>query len=42
MNEIKNVIEKLANGEFLDAKYRDYLLTGDCGGFREWQPSIKQ
>ncbi len=35
MNKIKNVIEKLANGEILDAKYRDHLLTGDYGGFRE-------
>ncbi len=35
MNKIKNVIEKLANGETLEAKYRDHLLTGDYGGFRE-------
>ncbi len=35
MNKIKNVIEKLANGEILEAKYRDHLLTGDHGGFRE-------
>ncbi len=35
MNKIKNVIEKLANGEVLEAKYRDHLLTGDYGGFRE-------
>ncbi len=35
MNKIKNVIEKLANGEILEAKYRDHLLTGDYGGFRE-------
>lgn len=25
----------LANGEALEAKYRDHLLTGDYGGFRE-------
>ncbi len=35
MNKIKNIIEKLANGEILEAKYRDHLLTGDYGGFRE-------
>ncbi len=35
INKIKNVIEKLANGETLEAKYRDHLLTGDYGGFRE-------
>ncbi len=35
LNKIKNVIEKLANGEILEAKYRDHLLTGDYGGFRE-------
>ncbi len=35
MNKIKNVIEKLANGEILEAKCRDHLLTGDYGGFRE-------
>ena len=35
INKIKDVIEKLANGEILEAKYRDHLLTGDYGGFRE-------
>ncbi len=35
INKIKNVIEKLANGEVLEAKYRDHWLTGDYGGFRE-------
>ncbi len=35
INKIKNVIEKLANGDVLEAKYRDHLLTGDYGGFRE-------
>lgn len=29
------VIEKLANGEKLDEKHKDHLLTGDYGGFRE-------
>ncbi len=35
LNKIKNIIERLANGEMLEAKYRDHLLTGDYGGFRE-------
>ncbi len=35
MDKIKNVITKLANGETLDAKYRDHLLTGNYGGYRE-------
>ncbi|MBQ3002135.1 MAG: type II toxin-antitoxin system YafQ family toxin [Clostridia bacterium] len=35
LDKIKNVIAVLANGEDLDAKYRDHLLTGDYGGFRE-------
>ncbi len=35
LNKIKNVIEKLANGEILEAKYRDHLLTGNYGGYRE-------
>lgn len=29
------VIEQLANGMKLDEKYKDHLLTGDYGGFRE-------
>ncbi len=35
MDKIKEVIAKLANGETLDAKYRDHLLTGNYGGYRE-------
>ncbi len=35
MDKIKGVIAKLANGETLDAKYRDHLLTGNYGGYRE-------
>ncbi len=35
MDKIKDVIARLANGETLDAKYRDHLLTGNYGGFRE-------
>ena len=30
-----SVIEKLANGETLDAQYRDHSLTGDYKGCRE-------
>lgn len=29
------VIEKLANGETLDERYKDHPLPGDYGGFRE-------
>ena len=29
------MIELLANGMKLDEKYKDHLLTGDYGGFRE-------
>ena len=29
------MIELLANGTKLDEKYKDHLLTGDYGGFRE-------
>lgn len=32
---IFDVIERLANGEPLAPKYKDHLLTGDYGGFRE-------
>ncbi len=35
MDKIKAVISALASGETLDAKYRDHLLTGNYGGFRE-------
>ncbi len=35
MDKIKDVIARLANGETLDAKYRDHLLTGNYGGYRE-------
>ena len=34
-DKIKEVIARLANGETLDAKYRDHLLTGNYGGYRE-------
>ena len=35
LDKIKKVIATLANGETLEAKYRDHLLTGDYGGYRE-------
>ena len=35
LDKIKKVISALANGETLEAKYRDHLLTGDYGGYRE-------
>lgn len=35
MDKIKDVIARLANGETLDVKYRDHLLTGNYGGYRE-------
>lgn len=35
LDKLKEVISTLANGEALDAKYRDHLLSGDYGGYRE-------
>lgn len=35
LDKLKEVIATLANGEALDAKYRDHLLSGDYGGYRE-------
>ena len=35
LDKIKKVITALANGETLEAKYRDHLLTGDYGCYRE-------
>lgn len=32
---LEAVVDQLAAGKALDEKYRDHLLTGDCGGFRE-------
>ena len=34
LDKIKTVIT-LANGETLEAKYRDHWLSGDYGGYRE-------
>ena len=35
MQELKNIIEKLANGETLESKHRDHALTGNYSMFRE-------
>ncbi len=35
LNKLYNVIEKLANGETLDIKYRDHELTGKYKGTHE-------
>ena len=35
IEELKKVINTLANGEKLDKKYKDHFLTGDYKGKRE-------
>ena len=35
IDKLLNVIEKLANGETLDAKFRDHPLSGNYKGCRE-------
>ena len=35
LDKIKKVIALLANGEPLETKYRDHLLIGDYGNYRE-------
>lgn len=35
INLIKAVVSKLANGEPLEAKHKDHLLSGSFAGFRE-------
>ena len=35
MNLLKEIVDKLANGEPLDEKYRDHALTGNWIGHRE-------
>lgn len=35
INKIKEVIVKLANGDILEAKFRDHFLLGDYSGYRE-------
>ena len=32
---LREVVRKLANGEELEAKYRDHMMTGNYIGFRE-------
>lgn len=32
---LEEVVNRIAAGKILDEKYRDHLLTGDYGGFRE-------
>jgi len=32
---LEEVVNQIAAGKILDAKYKDHLLTGDYGGFRE-------
>lgn len=35
MSKLKTIVEKLKNGEKLEAKYKDHLLIGDYQGCRE-------
>lgn len=35
LDQLKTVVNKLANGEKLEKKYRDHGLVGDYAGFRE-------
>ena len=35
LNRLYFVIEKIANAEELEKKYRDHLLSGDYDGYRE-------
>ncbi len=32
---LEEVVNQIAEGKALDEKYKDHLLTGDYGGFRE-------
>ena len=32
---LEEVVNQIAAGKILDEKYKDHLLTGDYGGFRE-------
>ena len=32
---LEDIVNQIAAGKILDEKYRDHLLTGDYGGFRE-------
>ena len=35
LQELKDILEKLANGEVLEEKHHDHNLTGDYVSFRE-------
>ena len=35
LQELKDIIEKLASGKTLDAKHRDHVLSGNYAMFRE-------
>lgn len=35
IEHLRTVVRRLANGEMLEAKYRDHIMTGDYIGFRE-------
>lgn len=35
MELLEAVVDRLSSGGKLDEKYRDHLLTGEYGGFRE-------
>lgn len=35
IEKLREVVRKLANGEELEAKYRDHVMIGDYIGFRE-------
>jgi len=35
LSKLFTIVEKLANGEELEVKYRDHTLSGDYDGYRE-------
>ncbi len=35
LSKLESVVVKLANGEKLEAKYSDHILTGNWKGYRE-------
>lgn len=35
ISQLRDIIAKLSNGERLDTKHRDHLLSGNYGNFRE-------
>lgn len=36
LTKLQDILNKLCAGDPLDAKHRDYALTGDYAGFREY------